>query len=114
MAGKDGAWGSQLRKGVLELAVLGLLAQGERYGSNLVDELADRPALAISPGTVYPLLARLAKAGLVRTTWRESLAGPPRKYYTLTAAGRRRLSAMTGQFGEVTRAVEAILKGVER
>ncbi len=62
MAGKDGAWGSQLRKGVLELAVLGLLAQGERYGSNLVDELADRPALAISPGTVYPLLARLAKA----------------------------------------------------
>ena len=51
---------------------------------------------------------------MVRTTWRESLAGPPRKYYTLTAAGRRRLAAMTGQFGEVTRAVEAILKGVER
>ena len=54
------AWASQLRKGVLELAVLGLLAGESRYGSQLVDDLAAHPDLAITAGTVYPLLARLA------------------------------------------------------
>lgn len=72
MSEGSGSWGSQLRKGVLELAVLGLLAEEPRYGSSLVDDLAGRPGLAITAGTVYPLLARLAKAGSVTTTWRES------------------------------------------
>ena len=62
-------WASQLRKGVLDLAVLALLADEAKYGSQIVDDLAARPALTITAGTVYPLLARLAKAGLVQTTW---------------------------------------------
>lgn len=111
MSGESGPWGSQLRKGVLELAVLGLLASRPRYGSSLVDELAGRPGLALTAGTVYPLLARLAKAGLVTTAWRESPAGPPRKYYTLTELGRRRLDAMAREFSAVAAAMEDILKG---
>ncbi len=63
------AWGSQIRKGVVELAVLGLLAAEPRYGSQLVDDLAHYPALAISAGTIYPLLSRLRKAGLIESTW---------------------------------------------
>ena len=105
-----GNWGPQLRKGVLELAVLGLLATQERYGSSLVDDLAGRPGLAVTPGTVYPLLSRLAKAGLVTTSWRESPVGPPRKYYRLSAAGRRRLDAMAEEFAAVSAALRDILK----
>lgn len=112
MTNDPGPGGSQLRKGVLELAVLGLLAHEPRYGSSLVDELAGRPGLALSAGTVYPLLARLAKAGLVSTTWQESPVGPPRKYYALSEAGRRRLSAMAREFAAVAAALDDILKGV--
>jgi PadR family transcriptional regulator PadR len=105
------AWASQLRKGVLELAVLGLLADGEKYGSQIVDELAAHRALTITAGTVYPLLARLAKAGLVFTTWQESPFGPPRKYYALSPAGRAQLGAMTTAFDAVTAAMTTILGG---
>lgn len=105
------AWASQLRKGVLELAVLGLLAGEPKYGSQLVDDLAAHPALAITAGTVYPLLARLAKADLVRTTWQESPVGPPRKYYTLTPAGRGQLEAMAAAFDAVTAAMAKVLEG---
>lgn len=105
------AWASQLRKGVVELAVLGLLSGEPKYGSQLVDDLAAHPELAISAGTVYPLLARLAKAGLVRSTWQESPVGPPRKYYTLTDAGRGTLAAMAEAFGSVSAAVNMILEG---
>ncbi|QIK71931.1 PadR family transcriptional regulator [Propioniciclava coleopterorum] len=75
---------AQIRKGVVELAVLGLLVGGERYGSEIVDELGGQPALALTAGTVYPLLARLLKAEMISSTWRESPVGPPRKYYELT------------------------------
>jgi PadR family transcriptional regulator PadR len=103
-------WGSQLRKGVLELAVLGLLARESMYGSQLVDELAARPELAITAGTVYPLVARLAKGGLVTSTWQESPVGPPRKYYKLTAAGARALTAMATTFSAVATAVREIVE----
>ncbi len=103
-------WGSQLRKGVLELAVLGLLAREPRYGSQLVDDLAAHPELAITAGTVYPLVARLAKGGLVTSTWRESPVGPPRKYYTLTPAGRAALAGMTTTFTAIATAVRGIVE----
>lgn len=103
------AWASQLRKGVLELAVLGLLADEPKYGSQLVDDLAGHPDLAITAGTVYPLLARLAKGGLVESTWQESPLGPPRKYYRLTTGGRSQLVVMARAFRSVTTTVNAIL-----
>lgn len=105
------AWASQLRKGVLELAVLGLLAGESRYGSQLVDDLAAHPDLTITAGTVYPLLARLAKGGLVASSWQESPVGPPRKYYRLTDAGRRSLGEMTSAFRSVTKTVNTLLEG---
>lgn len=111
MTSENEAWASQLRKGVLELAVLGLLAQQPRYGSQLVDDLAAHPALAISAGTVYPLLARLARSDLVRTTWQESPSGPPRKYYALSDAGRAQLHAMTVAFDSVATALRSVLDG---
>ncbi len=103
-------WGSQLRKGVIELAVLGLLAREPKYGSQLVDKLAARPQLAITAGTVYPLVARLARAGLVTSNWQESPVGPPRKYYALTEAGRQALDEMASTFAAVAAAVREIVE----
>lgn len=110
MPTEQDAWVSQFRKGVVELAVLGLMAGERRYGSQLVDDLAAYPGLAISAGTVYPLLARLKKTGLVDSTWQESPVGPPRKYYVLTEAGRAALASMTRDWRSVTADLAGILE----
>ena len=82
---------SQLRRGALEYCVLALLRNGERYGFEIVRTLAQVDGMVTSEGTIYPLLSRLRREGLVTTTWRESDVGPPRRYYVLTGAGRRAL-----------------------
>ena len=105
---------AQIRRGVVELAVLGLLAQGERYGSQVVDELASQPALALTAGTVYPLLSRLLKAGLIESTWQESPVGPPRKYYTLSAAGVRHLEAQRNAWLQLSTALITLLKEAQQ
>ena len=105
------SWVSQIRKGVVEVAVLGLLAREQMYGSQLVDELSSHPELAISAGTVYPLLSRLKKAGVIDSTWQESPVGPPRKYYRLTDSGDTALAEMTAAWTSVSAAVDAILLG---
>lgn len=94
----------------MELAVLGLLAQGERYGSQIVAELGAQPALALTAGTVYPLLARLLRAGLIASTWQESPVGPPRKYYRLTASGRAAHADLDTAWVSVRDALDALLK----
>lgn len=82
----------QLRKGVIELAILAVLDREECYAIEIIERLDAYPALTATPGTVYPLLARLNKAGLVATRWAEAAGGPPRKYYRLTREGRASLS----------------------
>lgn len=99
-----------VRKGVVELAILGLLANGPRYGQQLVEELAGQAALALTPGTVYPLVSRLLKDKLIASTWQESPVGPPRKYYRLTPAGTRRLEELTEAWRAVRLAIDNILK----
>jgi PadR family transcriptional regulator, regulatory protein PadR len=67
--------------------------------------------LVTSEGTVYPLLARLRRDGLVTTAWHESPTGPPRRYYELTAAGHQGLELFTGEWDRFTSAVDRLLKG---
>ncbi len=106
---------SQFRKGVVELAILALLHRGEAYGGAIVERLGRHPGLAISTGTVYPLLSRLKKAGLIDSSWRESPVGPPRKYYRLSAAGKTEFAAMTTAWAGVTDAMDELLaKGETR
>lgn len=78
---------AQLRRGVLQYCVLALVADERRYGLDLVRELTDA-GLVASEGSVYPLLARLRREGLVETSWQESVSGPPRRYYRATTAGQ--------------------------
>ncbi len=100
---------TQLRKGVLELAILTLLAEDESYGAELVDRLSHHPGLAAPAGTVYPLLTRLTRAGALTTRWQESPVGPPRKYYSLTDKGHELRDALTEDWRQLTDAMNALL-----
>jgi len=106
----DPAWLAQLRRGSVEHCVLALLRQGERYGFDLARTLADTGGLIASEGTIYPLLARLRRNGLVETTWRESVEGPPRRYYRLTEDGALALSDFIHEWKRFQVAVNSILE----
>jgi len=77
----------QMRKGVLEFAILLLIGKGKIYANDILVKLKEAD-LVVVEGTIYPLLSRLKKAGLVNYTWEESKSGPPRKYYILTEKGK--------------------------
>jgi PadR family transcriptional regulator PadR len=100
---------SQLRRGALEYCVLALLLDEERYGFDIVRTLGSIEGMVTGEGTLYPLLTRLKKDGNVTTTWRESDAGPPRKYYAITDEGRRALADFTAQWRLFRDAVDDIL-----
>jgi PadR family transcriptional regulator, regulatory protein PadR len=88
-------WTVQVRKGLLELCILNALASDrERYGYDLVKTLVSMPGLGVTEGTIYPLLSRLRVQGLVTTRLEESSEGPARKYYSLTARGRKVMTLM--------------------
>ena len=99
---------SQLRKGAVELIVLGLLNSSPSYGGQLLERLEQEAHVEVSSGTLYPLLSRLRKAGVVATSWEESPVGPPRKIYKLTASGRRRLDQMKLEWDVLAQAVAAV------
>lgn len=100
---------AQMRKGVLELCILALLDQQALYPSELLVRLREAELLVVE-GTIYPLLNRMKNAGLLEYEWRESSAGPPRKYYRLTESGRdmrRELqAAWTALVGSVSQTLE--------
>lgn len=102
---------TQLRKGVLEYCVLAQLRTGPAYGLELATELGRHEVLFTSEGTLYPLLSRLRRQGLVQTTWQESTSGPPRRYYELTDAGRSALSAFTAAWTPFRDDVDTVLGG---
>ncbi len=82
-----------IRKGLLEFAVLRVVAAEQLYVAEMLQRLADTE-FATQEGTLYPLLSRLRREGLVDYEWQESDAGPPRKYYRLTEAGRHALEEL--------------------
>ncbi len=99
----------QFKKGVLELCVLSILSRKDCYGYELVNEISKN--IAISEGTIYPLLRRLMNEGLFTTYLKESSEGPPRKYYTLTEAGRKEQAALKDEWERFNEGVEIIIKG---
>ena len=86
-------WTEQLRRGGLELAILLTVAPGERYGLEIIRHLQEFTDLVVTEGTIYPILGRLARDGLLAAEWNAN-GSHPRKYYRLTATGRDRLSMM--------------------
>lgn len=98
---------TQLRKGVLEMCILATLKRADSYTYELVQLLSSH--MAISEGTIYPIMRRLQNDTLVDTYLQESQAGPARKYYRLTAAGQQELSSMLLQWQDFTNEVNGVL-----
>lgn len=103
-------WVTQLRKGMLELCVLHAIrgGGGRVYGYDVVKRLRGLDGLVISDGTIYPILSRLKRDGLVSSTIEESPEGPPRKYYRLTAKGDRLLREMNGYWQTIQTGIESL------
>ena len=101
---------TQLRRGLLPYCVLALLRDGECYGVKIVRELSAVDGMMTSEGTIYPLLSRLRKQGLVETRWAESPAGPPRRYYRITEPGRAAVDGFIVQWQRTRHAVDHFLK----
>jgi PadR family transcriptional regulator PadR len=93
-AAQTDKWEVQVRKGSLEMAILASLWPGKLYGLEMLDLLERNAGLVLSPGTVYPLLARLKADGLVESEWVDEDVVHPRKYYSLTPEGQRRAIEM--------------------
>ena len=97
----------QLKKGVLGLCVLALLSKADSYAYEIASKLAK--AIDMGEGTIYPLMRRMQSDGQVETYLVESQAGPPRKYYRLTEAGRSSFTAQKAEWAAFSSAVENIL-----
>lgn len=96
----------QMRKGILEFCILGIISRGEVYASDILDALKTANMLVVE-GTVYPLLTRLKNAGLLTYEWRESTSGPPRKYFTLTLEGLTAYDELRETWNELANAANA-------
>ena len=108
-------WEVQLRKGCLELAVLASLWDGKVYGLEILRRLEAVSNLVVSEGTVYPLLTRLKALGLVSSKWVvEAGAGHPRKYYSLTNAGKERALEMAHVWTKFSASVSKLIAPLER
>lgn len=105
-------WEVQLRKGVLELVILASLGEREQYGFELISGLAERASLDLPEGTLYPLMLRLAKDGLVSSRLSAGDGGAQRKYYALTDLGRALLQDMIPSWAKLSASVDSLLTGV--
>lgn len=97
----------QMRKGILEYCILHIISRGEVYASDMLEELTGARMIVVE-GTLYPLLTRLRKAGLVEYKWVESKSGPPRKYYKLTKKGTNFLTKLNETWQELTKSTNKI------
>ena len=97
-----------MRKGILEFCILYIISRGEVYSSDMLEELTSAKLIVVE-GTLYPLLTRLRKAGLVNYKWIESRSGPPRKYYHLTKQGIMFLGNLKKTWEELVLAANIII-----
>lgn len=98
-----------LRKGLLEMAVLKVISAKAAYAADILERLHATP-FATQEGTLYPLLSKLRRDGAVSYEWVESEAGPPRKYYSLTAAGEATLKELSDYFKTLQTAINNLAK----
>lgn len=95
---------AQMRKGILELVILSVLARNDAYASDIINELKETKLIVVE-GTLYPLLTRLKNGELLNYRWEESTQGPPRKYYSLTDKGKEFLAKLNETWDDLVMAV---------
>jgi len=99
-------WTSQVKKGTLSFILLQLLQGKEQYGYELMTAMQQKTNIQLAEGTLYPLMNRLKKEGLVDSKWVEQESGIPRKYYHLTPAGEATLKAMKAYWNQLNAAID--------
>lgn len=98
---------TQMRKGVLEYAILSIVGKGEAYASDIL-EILKKSNLIVVEWTLYPLLSRLKTDGLISYYWVESPSWPPRKYFRLTLEGKETVTIMKHAWTELSQAIKII------
>jgi PadR family transcriptional regulator PadR len=98
---------SAIRKGLLELLLLQIIAVDQVYVADMLKQL-NETEFATQEGTLYPLLSKMRREGLLDYEWKESEAGPPRKYYKLTAKGREQLREMLNYWEKINGTVKKL------
>ena len=104
-------WITQLRKGLLEFCILNVLKHGESYGYEIVQALKKVEELSVSESTVYPILSRLREEELLKVRDVPSSAGPPRRYFALTVAGKLRVAEMNAYWELLGKAIRKLQEG---
>jgi PadR family transcriptional regulator PadR len=104
---------SQLLRGVLDLCLLAAVDEEPAYGYEMTKRLRARGLSIVGEGSIYPLLGRLERDGLVSTQRAASNGGPPRKYYRTSRKGRRVLAAGVSEWRSTRDAVDALLSVAE-
>lgn len=99
---------SQLRRGLLEMAVLLVISRGPVYASDILKQLKSNQLLVVE-GTLYPLLSRLKNEGDLEYQWQESKNGPPRKYYKLTDSGTKNLQQIIFTWNKLNNSINSLI-----
>lgn len=108
--GTDEARGSRLLRGILDACLLALVVERDRYGYELATALHEAGLPIVKEGSIYPLLSRLERRGLLESYRTPAAGGPPRRYYRITSAGRRELEAAREVWSEVSTGVDAVIE----
>lgn len=104
-------WTTEVRRGIVEMCVLAVLQDQEGYGYEILERLRSEADLELTESTIYPLLARLSKDGMLLIRVAKSPNGPQRRYYRLTTEGQRRLAQMIQHWNSINESVTKLLKG---
>ena len=106
----DHKWDVQFRKGTLEMAILALLSRAPQYGLQLLQELHEFETMRITEGTLYPLLDRLKREGLIDSYWVQEGDTRPRKYYRLSDPGTRKLDSLSARWWRSVGDIQGLLE----
>lgn len=102
-------WEIQVRKGILDFIILSYLLKQEYYGYELISEIKNFISINISEGTIYPLLNRLKKEGLITSRWVEMESGVPRKYYQITVEGAATFVKMKNSWLQLNQSLQKLM-----
>jgi PadR family transcriptional regulator PadR len=107
-------WQEQLRRGGLDLAILLAVARSPRYGLEIIRHLEKHTDLVVTEGTIYPILARLTRDGMLAAEWVADEAPHPRKYYRLTDKGRHDLDEMMAHWETFVGRIGRLMRSARR
>ena len=96
-----------IRKGLLEFLILKIVSANKVYVADIMERLSETD-FATQEGTLYPLLSKMRRDGLLDYEWQESDAGPPRKYYELTAKGKTQLGELNDYWKQLSATISQL------